>query len=407
MSIPHTPRNPEPAPVSPKNGDVLLLVGTMKGLFLVRSAGTRRRWEIGGPHFPGLSVYAAAWDARDGRRRVWAAPKSEHWGAELCASDDFGKSWKRPETPALRFPAEAGASLANVWQITPGPASEPGVMWAGVEPAALFESRDAGASWRLNDGLWNHPHRAKWMPGGGGLCLHTIVPGNRFGVAVSAAGFYRSDDGGATWAARNRGISAYFLPDPNAEFGQCVHKVVRSPGRPERFYLQHHFGVYRSDDSGDSWVDIGQDLPSDFGFALGIHPRDGETVWVLPLQADSFRCAPDGKLRVYRTRNGGRSWQPLSRGLPQSLAYETVLRDAFAIDALEPAGVYFGTRSGKLFASRDEGRTWQAVAEGLPPIVCVKAAVVENAGGRAAARRRTIRSRPAKRRAVRRRRKAA
>lgn len=379
MTIPRGPRAPEPDSISPQNGDALLLVGTTKGAFFVKADPARRRWSVGGPYFPGLSVYALAWDAREGRRRIWAAPKSEHWGAELCRSDDFGSTWARPETPSLRFPAGAGASLANIWQITPD-RSDLDVLYAGVEPAALFESRDGGETWALNSGLWNHPHRSKWMPGAGGLCLHTILPGDRPAVAISAAGFYRSDDGGTSWNARNRGISAYFLPDPNAEFGQCVHKAVRHPSRPERLYLQHHFGIYRSDDSGDTWRDVGRGVPSDFGFGMAIHPRDGDTVWIVPLQADSFRCAPDGKLRVYRTRDGGGTWRPMSRGLPQELAFETVLRDALAADSLEPAGVYFGTRSGKLFGSRDEGKSWETLVEGLPPIVCVKTALVENAG---------------------------
>lgn len=363
-----------------KDGDVLLLVGTMKGLFLFRSDARRRRWDVGGPHFPGRAVYAAAWDGRSGRHRLWAAPKSEHWGAELCSSDDFGRTWKRPEAPAIRFPAETGASLQNIWQISADDDRHPETLHAGVEPAALFSSGDGGESFALNAPLWNHPHRARWMPGGGGLCLHTILPGERFAVAVSTGGVYRSDDGGATWHARNRGISAYFLPDKEPEFGQCVHKIVRDGLRPGRMYLQHHFGLYRSDDGGDSWSDIGKGVPSDFGFGMAIHPRDGETVWILPLAADEFRCTPEGKLRVYRTRNGGRSWQPMTRGLPQGNAWETVLRDGLAADALEPAGVYFGTRSGKLFASRDEGRGWTAIAEGLPPVTCVRAANVENVG---------------------------
>jgi hypothetical protein len=373
--------------LSVKDGDVLLVVGTMKGLFLFRSDAKRRRWDAGGPHFPGRSVYAAAWDGRGGRRRLWAAPKSEHWGAELCSSDDFGRTWKRPESPAIRFPEEAGASLQNIWQISTEDAGHPERVYAGVEPAALFESGDGGESFRLNAGLWNHPHRQKWMPGGGGLCLHTILPAERLAVAVSTGGFYRSDDGGASWQASNKGISAYFLPDKEPEFGQCVHKVVRDPSRADTLYLQHHFGLYRSGDGGATWKDIGKGVPSDFGFAMAIHPRDGDTVWIVPLEADEFRCAPEGKLRVYRTGNGGRSWQAMTRGLPQENAWETVLRDCLAADTLDPAGVYFGTRSGKLFASRDEGSSWTPVAEGLPPITCVRAARIEGAAGRPRARR--------------------
>jgi photosystem II stability/assembly factor-like uncharacterized protein len=371
-------KTPSAPPV--RDGDVLLLVGTMKGLFLLVSGSGRRRWRMSGPYFPGSSVYAAAFDGRRDRHRIWAAPSSMHFGAELCASDDFGGTWARPATPLLRFPAEAGASLANVWQIAPGREDEPDTLSCGVAPSAVFESRDSGKTWLLNDGLWNHPHRAKWAPGGGGLCLHTILVDQerrgRLTVATSTGGVYRSDDGGATWQVKNRGVRAEFLPDQHPEFGQCVHKVVQHRDRPGRLFLQNHWGLYRSDDAADSWQDIAHGVPSDFGFCLGIHPRDPDTAFIVPLHSDGFRCTPDGKLRVYRTRDAGASWQPLTRGLPQKDAFETVVRDAMGLDGLDPAGVYFGTRSGKLFGSRDEGRSWELLREGLPAIVCVKAAVV-------------------------------
>jgi photosystem II stability/assembly factor-like uncharacterized protein len=371
---------PPPPPLPVESGDVLLIVGTMKGLFLLASGPARRRWRMTGPLFPGSSVYAAAFDRRAGRRRLWAAPSSMHWGAELAWSDDFGKSWTRPETPLVRFPAESKAALANIWQIAPGRDNEPDTLYCGVEPSALFASRDAGRTWTLNTGLWDHPHRAKWTPGGGGLCLHTVLvdparPG-RLTIATSTGGVYRSDDGGVSWNARNRGVRAEFLPDQHPEFGQCVHKIVHHGGRPGRLYLQNHWGLYRSDDGGDSWRDVANGVPSDFGFCIGIHPRDPDTAFIVPLHSDEFRCTPEGRLRVYRTRNGGASWQALSRGLPQKDALETVVRDAMGVDALDPAGVYFGTRSGKLFGSRDEGRSWELLREGLPPIVCVKAALV-------------------------------
>ncbi len=367
------------AKASAEKRDVLLLVGTMKGAFLFREDGSRQNWRIDGPHFPGESVYALAHDDRGGRHRTFAGSVSNHWGPTLRMSDDYGKTWSDPERRSVRFPEESGRALKQIWQILPGRASDPDSLYCGVEPAALFESNDAGESWKPVEGLLNHPHQPKWMPGGGGLCLHTIVvdPENdqRMLIAISAAGVYRTDDGGRTWRARNEGVRAEFLPDKHPEFGQCVHKVVHHPERPERLFLQNHWGLYRSDDWGDSWHDIANGVPSDFGFAMQMHPHDADTVYIVPLESDQFRCTPEAKLRVYRTSNAGKSWEPLTQGLPQSTAYETVLRDALTADSLRPAGIYFGTRSGKLYGSRDDGESWSEIADGLPPVVCVKAAV--------------------------------
>jgi photosystem II stability/assembly factor-like uncharacterized protein len=388
-----------PPPIPVEDGDVLLAVGTMKGLFLFASGKARRRWRVSGPFFPGASVYGAAFDGRVGRHRIWAAPSSMHWGAELCSTDDFGRTWSRPETPLVRFPESSGASLKNIWQIAPGRADDSETIYCGAEPSALFESRDAGKTWNLNEGLWNHPHRAKWMPGGGGLCLHTVLVDpsrrGRLTVASSTGGVYRSDDGGKIWHVKNRGVRSEFLPDQYPEFGQCVHKIAHHAARPGRLFLQNHWGLYRSDDGGDSWKDVANGVPSDFGFCLGLHPRDPDTAFIVPLHSDGFRCTPDGKLRVYRTRDAGASWQAMTRGLPQKDAFETVVRDAMAVDRLEPAGVYFGTRSGKLYGSRDEGRTWELLREGLPPIVCVKAGVADNVPARRATGARTKRARKA------------
>jgi serine/threonine protein kinase len=362
-----------------KDGDVLLLVGTVKGAFLLRSTLDRSRWEVAGPYFPGQAIYALAHDARDGQRRLWASTTS-YWGTYLRSSDDFGKVWTNPLEAQIRFPADSGASLKNIWQICLGRADQPNVLYCGVEPAALFESRDAGETWSLVRGLFDHPHRPRWVPGNGGLCLHSIllnpVQHNRMSVAISAAGVYATDDGGQTWHARNRGIRVVNQPEKYPEFGQCVHKIAMHPARPERFFLQNHWGLYRSDDGAETWRDIANGVPSDFGFAMVVHPHNPDCVYILPVESDEFRCAIDGRLRVYRTRNAGASWEPLMRGLPQKRAYETVLRDAMAADSLDPHGLYFGTRSGQLYGSADEGKSWKRILEGLPAVVCVKAAVV-------------------------------
>jgi photosystem II stability/assembly factor-like uncharacterized protein len=267
-------------------------------------------------------------------------------------------------------------------------------MYCGVEPAALFESRDAGQSWSLVRGLFDHPDRPRWEPGGGGLCLHTILPdptnAARMHVAISTGGVYRTVNGGKSWQSRNQGIRAEYLPDKYPEFGQCVHKIVHHPSAPDRLFLQNHWGLYRSDDGGDSWKDVANGVPSDFGFAMVVHPHEPETVYIVPLESDQFRCVPEAKLRVYRSRNGGRAWEALTRGLPQNQAFETVLRDGMSADSLEPAGIYFGTRSGKLYGSANAGGSWSLIAGGLPPITCVKAAVV---GPPPAPRRKPLRGR--------------
>lgn len=366
--------------IHPAAGDALVLVGTTKGAFLMSSGAERREWRISGPHFPGHLIYSLAFDARAGRRRVWAATESSHWGTVLRHSDDYGGTWSEPEEANVKFPPSAGLALKQIWQIHPGPDSDPDRLYCGVEPAMLFESRDGGESWSAVDGLLQHPHRPQWQPGGGGLCLHTILtdPGDerRILVAISTGGVYRSDDAGETWQPRNQGVRAEFLPNRYPEFGQCVHKVVHHPDRPERLFLQNHWGLYRSDDWGDSWRDMANGVPSDFGFAMASHPHDPETVYIVPIESDAFRCVPEGKMRVYRSRDAGGSWEPLARGLPQDGAYETILRDALAVDRHDPAGVYVGTKSGKLYASADEGDSWTLVADGLPPVACVKAAVV-------------------------------
>jgi BNR/Asp-box repeat len=373
---------PTTSHVKATSGDALLLVGTMKGAFVLRGDATRKSWDIGGPYFPGRAIYAFAYDNRKGRNRLWTAVNSSYWGSYLSSSDDFGRTWTEPETYGVKFPADADAAVKQIWQIVPGNADEPDTLYAGVEPAALFRSDDAGKTWSLVKGLYHHPHRPLWQPGGGGLCLHTILPDpsnkKRMHIAISTGGVYRTDDGGANWQPRNVGVRAQFLPPEQwyPEFGQCVHKIVSHPSKPERLFLQNHWGLYRSDNAADSWNDIANGVPSDFGFALDIDPNEPETAYIIPLESDEFRCTPDAKLRVYRTQNSGASWEPLINGLPQENAFETVLRDGLSTDEMKPTGIYFGTRNGKLFGSNDGGESWQTIEEGLPPVVCVKTARV-------------------------------
>jgi hypothetical protein len=364
--------------VNPKKGTPLLLVGTMKGAFLLSSDKDRERWDVSGPHFPGRTIYALAYDSRVGRQRLWAG-SSNFFGTLLHSSDDFGKTWTNPESSPVKFPEDTGQSLKQIWQITPGREQEPDKIYCGVEPAALFESNDAGQSWSLVRPLFDHPHRPKWEPGGGGMCLHTVLPDSanprRMHIAVSTGGVYRTDDAGETWQSKNNGISAEFRPDKYPEFGQCIHKIDRHPSRPERLYLQNHGGLFRSDNAGDSWQEIANGVPSDFGFPMVAHPHDPDSAYIFPLDRE-MRVGPEAKVRVYRTRNAGGSWEALGAGMPQQDAYETVLRDGMTADALDPAGIYFGTRSGKLYASRDEGTSLRQILDRVPAITCVKAAIV-------------------------------
>ncbi|HKN84116.1 MAG TPA: hypothetical protein VJW17_11795 [Pyrinomonadaceae bacterium] len=373
---------PEINHVDANPGDVVLLVGTMKGAFLFSSNKDRKDWTVGGPYFPGRAIYALIHDQRSERHRLWAAVNSSYWGSYLSSSENLGREWTEPEAYNVKFPESTDTALKQIWQIEEGHPDDADTLFCGVEPAALFRSDDAGESWSLVNGLFDHPHRPQWQPGGGGLCLHTILqdPTNkqRMHIAISTAGVYRTDDGGETWNARNVGVRAQFLPPEQQypEFGQCVHKIASHPSNPSRLFLQNHWGLYRSDDGADTWTDIANGVPSDFGFALEIDPNDPDTVFIVPLESDEFRCTPEAKLRVYRTRNAGESWEPLENGLPQENAFETILRDGMSSDGLNPTGLYFGTRNGKLFGSNDAGESWQAIAEGLPPIVCVKTSVI-------------------------------
>jgi hypothetical protein len=364
---------------APGAADTIVLVGTTKGLFTLRSGADRDRFELAGPLFPGEEVYATCIDDRSGTTRLFTGSVSNHWGPVLRRSDDLGASWSEDEQAALRFPPGDDASLARIWQLACGPADQPDVLYAGVEPAALFRSDDGGGSFSLVRGLWDHPHRPQWEPGGGGLCLHTVLvhpdDADRLLIAISAAGVYRSDDGGATWRASNHGILVGFVPDGEAlEFGQCVHKVARDAADPERLYLQHHGGIYRSDDGGGSWNGMTKIAGMDFGFPVVAHPTRPSTAYLLPLESDEFRCTPHGQCVVWRTTDGGESWEALTNGLPQRDAHVTVLRDGFTSDGQDPAGLYFGTRTGEVYASADDGDSWRLLAQHLPPVMSVRAA---------------------------------
>ncbi|HEY2427322.1 MAG TPA: hypothetical protein VGI06_00215 [Acidimicrobiales bacterium] len=361
-------------------GDVVLLAGTTKGLFALSAGPGRDAWRLSGPWFRGEQIAAAVLDCRGGRTRLLVGATSPHWGPSVYRSDDLGASWEEPAPTTLAFPDGSGAAVARVWQLQPAGDAQPDLVYAGVEPAALFRSTDGGQTFALDEGLWAHPHRPHWQPGGGGLCLHTVVPdpagGPRLGVAVSSAGFYRTLDG-QSWEAANVGIRAPFLPEPTPEFGQCVHKVDRHPDEPDTLFLQHHWGVYRSDDFGGRWTEIGADaLPSTFGFPVVADPNHAGWAYVLPLTSDEFRCTPEGRLRVFRTTDSGKSWESLDHGLPQENTWLTVLRDGFTADSLDPAGLYVGTRTGEIFASPDAGETWRELTRHLPPVVCVKTAVL-------------------------------
>ncbi|MEU5976926.1 exo-alpha-sialidase [Streptomyces sp. NPDC047315] len=357
---------------------VLLTVGTRKGLFIGRRTGGA--WEFDGPHFPAQAVYSVAIDRRRDVPRLLVGGDSAHWGPSVFHSDDLGASWVEPARPAVAFPKDTGASLERVWQLHPASAAEPDVVYAGTEPAALFRSVDGGESFDFVRPLWEHPTRSQWEPGGGGEAVHTVVTDHRdpsaVTVAVSTAGVFRSRDGGDSWAPSNDGVSAVFLPDPHPEFGQCVHKIAQDAGDPDRLYLQNHWGVYRSDDSGAHWTDIGAGLPSDFGFAVAAHPHRPDTAYVFPITADSDRVPAGRRCRVFRTEDAGRSWAGLSAGLPQGDHFGTVLRDALRTDDADPAGVYFGNRNGEVYASADDGDSWQLIASHLPDVLCVRAAVL-------------------------------
>lgn len=347
-----------------------LLVGTKKGLFILTGDDPRRAWTVEGPFCEAWPIHHAI--AADGA--ILAGGGNAWFGPAVWRSEDLGRSWSH-SSQGLSYP-EGQAPIAAVWSL----AAADGALYAGVEPAGLFRSRDGGAGWEALPALNEHPTRKDWQPGGGGLILHHIVidpsAPDRLWVGISTAGVFHSEDGGASWQPRNTGTRMDYLPEGQRypQFGQCVHALAMAADRPDRLYQQNHCGMYRTDDGGRHWVSIEPGLPSTFGFPAVAHPRDPDTLWLFPLNGDQAgRFAPDGAAAVWRSRDAGSSWEALRNGLPQSNAFLTVLRQGMATDRSEPAGVYFGTTSGAIFASRDEGESWGMIAEHLPTIASVEA----------------------------------
>ena len=363
---------------------VRVLVGTRKGAFVLTSDGKRKDWKVDGPHFGGWEIYHLNGSAAD-PNRLYASQSTGWFGQLIQRSDDGGASWN-PVGNEFRYEGVPGThqwydgtphpwEFARVWHLEPSP-TDPDTVFAGVEDAALFVSRDGGGSWSELAGLREHGSGPHWQPGAGGMCLHTIVldpqRAERMWVAISAAGVFRTDDGGSTWQPRNVGLHSEGIPDGDAEVGHCVHRLAMHPTRPDTLFMQKHWDVMRSDDGGDSWQDIGGDLPTDFGFVVDVHAHDPETVYVIPITSDSEHFPPEGKLRVFRSRSGGHEWEPLTKGLPQENCYVNVLRDAMAVDTLDECGLYFGTTGGQVYASPDGGDTWDAIVRDLPAVLSVE-----------------------------------
>ena len=359
---------------------VILCIGTKKGLFVAESDADRERWDLRGPFGPGVEVYAALIDRR-ASPRVYASSCNPFFGMKVLRSEDVGRSFVETRS-APAFPKDDGRAVANIWSIESGAGENE--LWCGVEPASLFRSRDGGDSWEIVSGISHHEHARSWQPGNGGLCLHTILPDrDRVHVAISTGGHYLSEDGGATFAPSNNGVGAGYVPDPFPEYGQCVHKIAGHADEPGRLYMQNHGGwddrpgirVLRSDDHGRNWYSIANGLPSDFGFPLVVHPDDSDVLYVVPLEPMTRTC-PDGAPAVWRSENGGGSWQRLDRGFPDRDTYLTVLRDAMDADDIEPPALYMGCTTGQLWIGREGGEHWSCLFDSLPPINCVKAASV-------------------------------
>ena len=368
---------------------VRVLVGTRKGAFVLSADGTRTQWDVSGPHFAGWEIYHLKGSPAD-PNRIYASQSSGWFGQLVQRSDDGGATWN-PVGNKFAYDGVTGThqwydgtphpwEFKRVWHLEPS-LTNPDEVLAGVEDAALFRSTDGGLNWTELGGLRTHTTGSAWQPGAGGLCLHTVLLDRtnpqRIVIAISSAGAFRTDDGGATWKPINRGLRSEHIPDPTAAIGHCVHHIAAHPGRPETLFMQKHWDVMRSDDAGDNWREVSGNLPTDFGFAIDVHAHEPETVYVVPIKSDSQHFVPDGKLRVFRSRTGGNDWEPLGKGLPDRDCYVNVLRDAMAVDTLDECGVYCGTSGGQVYASSDAGDSWTAIVRDLPPVLSVEVQTLE------------------------------
>ena len=364
---------------------VRVVVGTQKGAFVLTSDGTRKNWEINGPFFGGWEIYHVK-GSPAAPDRIYASQSTSWFGQLIQRSDDGGKTWE-PVGKDFAYASDPGTHLwydgtprpwefKRVWHLEPS-LSDADVVFAGVEDAGLFRSDDAGMTWTEMRGFREQDSAANWAPGAGGMCLHTIIvdpsDAERMYVAISAAGVFRSDDGGQKWRPRNVGLRSEYIPDPDSDVGHCVHRIALHPERPNVLFMQKHWDVMRSDDGADSWHEISGDLPTDFGFAIDVHAHEPDTIYVVPIKSDSEHFVPDGVLRVYRSRTGGSEWEPLGNGLPDRDCYVNVLRDAMSVDSLDPCGIYFGTSGGQVYASADDGDHWTAIARDFPRVLSVEA----------------------------------
>ncbi len=364
---------------------VRVLVGTRKGAFVLTSDGKRKDWRVDGPFFSGLPIYHVKGSPAD-PDRLYASQAGDWFGQVVHRSDDGGVTW-RPVDNAFQYEGQIGThqfydgtqkpwAFKRIWHFEPS-ATDPDTVYAGAEDAALFRTTDGGASWHELSALRCHESGPKWMPGAGGMGLHTILidPRNprRIYIAISAAGVFRTDDGGESWRPVNRGLTSNFMPNPTAEVGHCVHRITMHPSRPDVLFMQKHWDVMRTDDAGESWQEVSGNLPTDFGFPISVHAHEPETVYVVPIKSDSEHFPIEGKLRVYRSKTGGHEWEPLTAGLPQEHCYVNVLREAMDVDSLDECGVYFGTTGGQVYASADSGETWSAIVRDLPAVLSVEA----------------------------------